>query len=183
MKQSVLLDGQKFQITIQRLCHQLIENHNDFSDAVMIGIQPRGIFLGRKIKAELQRILHADDIPYGELDITFFRDDFRRKGGGPLVPSSTTIDFIVEGKKVILMDDVLWTGRTIRAAMDALQAFGRPAKIELMVLVDRRFFRQLPIEPDYIGIQVDSIDSQKVIVNWEETEHRDSITLITEKDS
>jgi len=183
MKQSVLLDGQKFQVTIQRLCHQLIENHNDFSDAVIIGIQPRGIFLGRKIKAELQRILPVDDIPYGELDITFFRDDFRRKGSGPLVPSSTNIDFIVEGKKVILMDDVLWTGRTIRAAMDALQAFGRPAKIELMVLVDRRFFRQLPIEPDYIGIQVDSIDSQKVIVNWEETENRDSITLITEKDS
>ncbi len=183
MKQSVLLDGPKFQITIQRLCHQLIENHNGFSDAVIIGIQPRGIYLGRKIKAELQRILQSDDIPYGELDITFFRDDFRRKGSGPLVPSSTNIDFIVEGKKVILMDDVLWTGRTIRAAMDAIQAFGRPAKIELMVLVDRRFFRQLPIEPDYIGIQVDSIDSQKVIVSWEETDQQDSITLITEKDS
>lgn len=183
MSQSVLLDGPKFQITIQRLCHQLIENHTDFANAAIIGIQPRGIYLGRRIKNELLNILRISDIAYGELDITFFRDDFRRKGGGPLVPSSTNIDFIVEGKTVILMDDVLWTGRTIRAAMDAIQAFGRPAKIELLVLVDRRFSRQLPIEPDYIGMQVDSIDSQRVLVSWEEADQHDRITLLTEKES
>src|SRR5690554_2324935 len=156
MKQSVLLDGPKFQITIQRLCRQLIENHEDFTDTVLIGIQPRGIYLGRRIKQELEEIMPANQIRYGELDITFFRDDFRREGSQPLVPSSTNIDFIMEGKKVMLMDDVLWTGRTIRSAMDALQAFGRPAKIERLVLVDRRFSRQLTIEPYYIGIQVDS---------------------------
>jgi len=182
MKRSILLEGQKFQITIQRLCHQLIENHVDFSDSVIIGIQPRGIYLGRRIVEELKKIPGLPEIAYGELDITFFRDDFRRKDSGPLVPSSTHIDFIVEGKKVILMDDVLWTGRTIRAAMDALQAFGRPAKIELLVLVDRRFSRQLPIEPDYIGIQVDSIDSQKVTVSWKEVDTYDRITLLTEED-
>src|SRR5690606_21856363 len=182
MKRSILLEGQKFQITIQRLCHQLIENHADFSDSVIIGIQPRGIYLGRRIIEELKSIQGVSSIPYGELDITFFRDDFRRKDHGLLVPSSTHIDFIVEGKKVILMDDVLWTGRTIRAAMDALQAFGRPAKIELLVLVDRRFSRQLPIEPDYIGIQVDSIDSQKVTVGWKEVDTHDRITLLTEKE-
>lgn len=183
MMQSILLEHQKFQTTIQRLCHQLIENHADFSDAVIIGIQPRGTYLGRRIVEELKQIPGVPDVAYGELDITFFRDDFRRKDSGPLVPSSTHIDFIVEGKKVILMDDVLWTGRTIRAAMDALQAFGRPAKIELLVLVDRRFSRQLPIEPDYIGIQVDSIDSQKVIVSWKELDKHDRITLLTEKDN
>ena len=182
MKRSILLESQKFQITIQRLCHQLIENHVDFSDSVIIGIQPRGIYLGRRIVEELKRIPGISEIAYGELDITFFRDDFRRKDSGPLVPSSTNIDFIIEGKKVILMDDVLWTGRTIRAAMDALQAFGRPAKIELLVLVDRRFSRQLPIEPDYIGIQVDSIDSQKVTVSWKEVDTHDRITLLTEED-
>ena len=182
MKRSILLAGQKFQITIQRLCHQLIENHVDFSDSVIIGIQPRGIYLGRRIVEELKQIPGLPEIAYGELDITFFRDDFRRKDSGPLVPSSTHIDFIVEGKKVILMDDVLWTGRTIRAAMDALQAFGRPAKIELLVLVDRRFSRQLPIEPDYIGMQVDSIDSQRVIVSWKEVDTYDRITLLTEED-
>src|SRR5690606_28718218 len=182
MKRSILLEGQKFQITIQRLCHQLIENHLDFSDSVIIGIQPRGIYLGRRIVEELKQIPGLPEIAYGELDITFFRDDFRRKDSGPLVPSSTHIDFIVEGKKVILMDDVLWTGRTIRAAMDALQAFGRPAKIELLVLLGRRFSRQLPIEPDYIGIQVDSIDSQKVTVSWNEVDTYDRITLLTEED-
>ena len=183
MKQSILLEGPKFQITIQRLCHQLIESHADFSNAVIIGIQPRGIYLGRRIVDELRQIPELAEVPYGELDITFFRDDFRRKDSGLLVPSSTNIDFIIEGKQVILMDDVLWTGRTIRAAMDAIQAFGRPAKIELLVLVDRRFSRQLPIEPDYIGIQVDSIDSQKVIVSWKEVDTHDRITLLTEKDS
>lgn len=183
MKQSILLDGPKFQITIRRLCHQLIENHADFSESVIIGIQPRGIYLGRRIKEELKQVPALTDVPYGELDITFFRDDFRRQDNGPLVPSITHIDFIIEGKKVILMDDVLWTGRTIRAAMDALQAFGRPAKIELLVLVDRRFSRQLPIEPDYIGIQVDSIDSQKVSVSWADVDAHDRITLLTDINS
>src|SRR5690554_6457987 len=181
MKQSVLLDGPKFQITIQRLCRQLIENHEDFTDTVLIGIQPRGIYLGRRIKQELEEIMPGNQIRYGELDITFFRDDFRREGSQPLVPSSTNIDFIMEGKKVLLMDDVLWTGRTIRSAMDALQAFGRPAKIELLVLVDRRFSRQLPIEPDYIGIQVDSIDSQRVIVSWNEADAYDRIVLLMDE--
>lgn len=179
MEQSTLLDGPKFQITIQRLCHQLIENQEDFSNTVLIGIQPRGIYLARRIRDELENILQHPIRGFGELDITFFRDDFRRKGTGPLVPSSTSIDFIVEGKRVILIDDVLWTGRTIRSAMDALQAFGRPEKIELLVLVDRRFSRQLPIEPDYIGIQVDTIDSQKVLVSWDEADGQDRIVLLT----
>ena len=117
---------------------------------------------------------------YSNLDITFFRDDFRRRET-PIVPNSTKIDFIIEGKKVILVDDVLWTGRTIRAAMDAMMAFGRPEKVELLVLVDRRFSRHLPIEPDYIGIQVDSINSQKVAVSWKETDQEDKVVLVSEK--
>ena len=172
MKQSILLDGPKFQITIQRLCRQLIENHGDFSNAVVIGIQPRGTFLARRIVKELEQMI-GKEILVGDLDITFYRDDF--------LANSTNINFIVEGKEVIFIDDVLWTGRTIRAAMDAVQAFGRARRIELLVLVDRRFSRQIPIQPDYIGIQVDSIDSQKVIVNWKESEDQDSIILITEK--
>jgi pyrimidine operon attenuation protein / uracil phosphoribosyltransferase len=179
MQNLTLLDGQKFQITIQRLCHQLIENHNDFSNSVILGIQPRGIFLANRIAAELKSILPQASILHGNLDITFFRDDFRR-GKGPLVPNSTQIDFIIEGKKVILMDDVLWTGRTIRSAMDAMLAFGRPEKVELLVLVDRRFSRHLPIEPDYIGIQVDSVDSQKVIVSWKESDQEDKVILLSE---
>lgn len=180
MKQSILLDGPKFQITIRRLCQQLIENHGDFSNAVLIGIQPRGTYLAKRIAKELKDVMNLD-VQTGILDITFYRDDFRMKGASPILANSTEIDFIVEGKVVILIDDVLWTGRTIRSAMDAVQAFGRPSKIELLVLVDRRFSRQIPIEPDYIGIQVDSMDLQKVIVSWEEVDGGDSIELITEK--
>ncbi len=180
MQTLTLLDGQRFQITIQRLCHQLIENHDNFGNSVIIGIQPRGVFLANRIIEELKKTLLNLKIESGNLDITFFRDDFRRKDG-LLSPSSTKIDFIIEGKKVILVDDVLWTGRTIRAAMDALQSFGRPEKVELLTLVDRRFSRHLPIEADYIGIKVDTIDSQKVIVNWKETDQEDKVILLSEK--
>ncbi|SFT10489.1 bifunctional pyr operon transcriptional regulator/uracil phosphoribosyltransferase PyrR [Sphingobacterium wenxiniae] len=180
MKQSNLLEGAKFQITIKRLCQQLIENHGDFSDAVLIGIQPRGTYLAKRIQKEIKSITGVE-VQLGILDITFYRDDFRMKGSSPLAANSTQIDFMVDGKSVILIDDVLWTGRTIRSAMDAMQAFGRSGKMELMVLVDRRFSRQIPIQPDYIGIQVDSIDSQKVIVSWEEVDGVDSIELVTEK--
>jgi pyrimidine operon attenuation protein/uracil phosphoribosyltransferase len=181
MQNSILLSGAKFQITLQRLCHQLIENHQDFSESVIIGIQPRGVYLARRIVKELKNSLNLDQIPSGDLDITFFRDDFRMKGSLPLTPSSTHMDFIVEDKKVILVDDVLWTGRTIRSALDAIQSFGRPRKVELLVLVDRRFARHLPIEPDYIGLSVDSINSQKVIVSWQETDQLDQVLLLNEE--
>ncbi|PRD47985.1 bifunctional pyr operon transcriptional regulator/uracil phosphoribosyltransferase PyrR [Sphingobacterium haloxyli] len=180
MKQSILLEGAKFHITIKRLCQQLIENHGDFSNAVLIGIQPRGTYLAERIQKEIKATAGVE-VQLGILDITFYRDDFRMKGANPLAASSTEIDFMVDDKDVILIDDVLWTGRTIRSAMDAIQAFGRPAKMELMVLVDRRFSRQIPIQPDYIGIPVDSIDSQKVVVSWHGIDEADSIVLITEK--
>ncbi|WP_295651368.1 bifunctional pyr operon transcriptional regulator/uracil phosphoribosyltransferase PyrR [uncultured Mucilaginibacter sp.] len=179
MLNPVLLDGQKFQITIQRLCRQLIENHNDFSNSVIIGIQPRGIYLAKRIAEELRKILPGKIIQQGDLDITFYRDDFRRRES-PLVPNQTRIDFIVEGKKVILMDDVLWTGRTIRAAMDAMMAFGRPEKMELLVLVDRHYSRHIPVSADYTGIAVDSIASQRVVVSWKETDTEDKIVLLSD---
>jgi len=180
MQKRTLLDGKKFQITIKRLCHQLIENHNDFSNTVLIGIQPRGSYFADRVQQELSEILKINTIQKGNLDITFFRDDFRRKDGF-VTASSNSIDFAIEGTNVILFDDVLWTGRTIRAAMDALQSYGRPDKVELMVLIDRRFSRQLPIEPDYIGQQVDSLDSQLVKVSWKETEGEDKVILLSER--
>ena len=179
MQKRTLLDGQKFQITIKRLCHQLIENHNDFSNTVLIGIQPRGAYFADRVHQELSKILKTDHIKKGNLDITFFRDDFRRKDG-LVTASSNSIDFIIEGKQVILIDDVLWTGRTIRAATDALLAYGRPERVELMVLIDRRFSRHLPIEPNYIGQQVDCVDSQKVLVSWKENEGEDKVILLSE---
>ncbi|MFB9845544.1 bifunctional pyr operon transcriptional regulator/uracil phosphoribosyltransferase PyrR [Mucilaginibacter ginsenosidivorans] len=179
MQNLTLLDGPKFQITIQRLCRQLIENHDDFSNTVLIGTQPRGIYLARRVAEELRKILPGKTILQGDMDVTFYRDDFRR-GEKQLVPNQTRIDFIIEGKKVILVDDVLWTGRTIRAAMDGMLYFGRPEKVELLVLVDRRYSRHLPIEADYVGIEVDSIASQKVVVSWNETDGEDKIVLVSE---
>ncbi len=176
MKERLLLNSRHFEITIQRLCYQLIENHNDFSNTVIVGLQPRGIFLANRIQKNLQDIIGVKQILCGSLDTTFFRDDFRRRDE-MIIPSETQIEFIVEDKNVILIDDVLYTGRTIRAGMDALMAFGRPKKIELVVLIDRRYSRHVPIEPNYVGKIVDTIASEKVIVEWKETEGADKVML------
>lgn len=177
---STLLQTQQFELIIKRLCYQLIENHDQFKDSVIIGLQPRGVYLAQRIHQELKRILGNDQISCGELDVTFFRDDFRK--GAPLLANKTKIDFIIEDKKVILVDDVLYTGRTIRAGLDAMLAFGRPRKVELLVLVDRRYSRHLPIEPDYIGMSVDTISSEKVKVSWRETEGKDEVLLLNNVD-
>ncbi len=178
MQKRLLLDLTHFEITIKRLCCQLIENHDNFSNSVIIGLQPRGIFLAHRIHKNLQELTGINDIALGELDVTFYRDDFRRREIN--APSETRINFSIADKKVILIDDVLFTGRTIRSGMDAMLDIGRPSKVELMVLVNRRYSRHLPIEPDYVGIQVDTIRSEKVIVEWKETDGKDAVWLLTE---
>lgn len=176
MQSRLISDSKKFNLTLDRLCHQLIENHSDFSHSVIIGIQPRGVFVAERIIAKLKNILKGKEILSGKLDPTFYRDDFRRTEE-QLTPKHTSIDFLVENKKVILIDDVLYTGRTVRAAMDALLDFGRAEKVELLVLVDRRFTRHLPIQSDYVGFTVDSIVSDKVKVEWKETDGEDRIWI------
>ena len=175
MRPKILLEKTQFDVTLKRLCHQLIEVHNDFSKTVIIGLQPRGIYLARRIQKELQSILKTKQIHCGELDTTFYRDDFRKK---ELIPNRTNIDFIIEDKNVVLVDDVLFTGRTIRAGLDAMLAFGRPKDVELLVLVDRRLSRHVPIQAKYIGITIDSITTQNVRVEWKETEGADKVTLV-----
>jgi pyrimidine operon attenuation protein/uracil phosphoribosyltransferase len=154
MAVKVILSREQLQLTIQRLSHQLIENHYPFADTVIVGLQPRGVLLAEKMVQVIKQAYPDLSLKYGKLDITFYRDDL--------------IDFEIENKQVILIDDVLYTGRTIRAAMDALIDFGRPSKVELCVLVDRRFNRQLPIQPDYTGRAIDTIFSQNVTVDWKE---------------
>jgi len=149
------------------LSHQLIENHFPFSDTVIVGLQPRGIYLAEKIVQTIRLAYPELSLKYGKLDITFYRDDVHKELH---IANQTTIDFELENKQVILIDDVLYTGRTIRAAMDALIDFGRPSKVELCVLIDRRFNRQLPIQPDYSGRAIDTIFSQNVTVDWEKEE-------------
>ena len=142
---------------------------------MIIGIQPRGVFVSKRFVAELKRLLPGKSVSYGILDITFYRDDIRKSLH---VPNETDIPFSIENKRVILVDDVLYTGRTIRAALDALLDFGRPSKVELCVLVDRRFSRELPIQPDYVGKSIDSIISQKVKVFWQERDGREEVVLL-----
>ena len=159
----LILTGSQLAITIKRLAHQVLENNINLENTVLIGLQPRGIFLSDQIVAEIKKELPSAQIQYGKLDITFYRDDIRKELH---VANRTDISFSIEGKKVVLIDDVLYTGRTIRAALDALLDFGRPEKVELCVLIDRRFSRQFPIQADYVGKSIDSILSQKVKVEW-----------------
>lgn len=171
----IILDSKHFLLTLDRLCFQLIETQKDFSNTVIIGVQPRGIYLSERIHKRLQEIT-GRQIQYGIIDPTFYRDDYRT-AERQLTPKTTSIKFSTENKNVVLIDDVLYSGRTIRSAMDALLDFGRPAKVELLVLVDRRFTRQLPIQPDYIGISIDSLTSERVKVDWEKMDGADRIWI------
>lgn len=177
MEKQVILNKRHFELTLKRLCHQLIESHNDFSETVIIGLQPRGIHVVKRLKQELEAVLDKE-VTCGFLDITFYRDDFRRREK-PLIPSVTNIDFSIENKKIVLVDDVLFTGRTIRAGLDALLAYGRPSKVELLTLIDRRFNRDLPIQPDYVGQSIDTLDAERVNVEWKEIEGEDKVILYT----
>ncbi len=173
--QRTILDRETFRLMLSRLCFQLIENHDDFSNTVIVGLQPRGVQLSKRIIETLQKIT-GSEIAYGELDVTFFRDDFRTK---PLIPQTTLMETVIEGKKVVLIDDVLFTGRSVRAGMDALLQFGRPSMIELLVLVDRRWSREIPIAPDYVGMTVDAVFSEKVSVQWESQDGPAEVVLLT----
>ena len=170
-----ILSEQQLAITIKRLAHQILENHTDLTNTVLIGIQPRGIYLSDRVVTEIKKEFGSATVFYGKLDITFYRDDVRQ---GLHIANQTDIPFSIENKKVILIDDVLYTGRTIRAALDALLAFGRPEKVELCVLIDRRFSRQLPIQPDYVGKAIDSIISQKVRVLWKEKDENEAVVIL-----
>lgn len=170
-----ILSEQQLALTVKRLAHQILENNLELSNTVIIGLQPRGVFLSDRIVNELKKITQPGQIQYGKLDITFYRDDVRKSLH---IANHTDIPFSITDKKVVLIDDVLYTGRTIRAALDALLDFGRPSKVSLCVLIDRRFSRELPIQPDYSGKVIDTIISQKVKVQWTENDNIDQVVLI-----
>ena len=172
-----ILNQKDIQITIERLCQQLIENHGDFKNTVIVGVQPRGTFLSNRIIGKLKQLLNTTDLESGSLDISFYRDDLRRRDE-PIVPEVMDMNLSLEGKDVVLIDDVLFTGRSIRSAIDALMAFGRPKSVELLTLIDRRFSRDLPIQPNYVGRTIDAIDSERVIVEWKEVNGKDRILMV-----
>jgi len=159
----ILLSSTQLELTIKRLAHQLVENQNELNNIVFVGIQPRGKLVANKMMDTIASLYPDFKLQYGVLDITFYRDDIRVELHEP---KETTLTQSIEGKKVILIDDVLYTGRTIRAALDALQDFGRPEKVELCVLIDRSFNRELPIQPDYCGLSIDTKPQQNVVVDW-----------------
>lgn len=180
MQKRLIFDSPQLEVTISRLTQQLIENHGMFDETVILGMQPRGIFLAERIKGRLETILNKE-INLGYLDTTFYRDDFRRRDA-PLKANATKVPFIIEDKKVVLIDDVLYTGRTVRAALDAMIAFGRPQKVELLTLVNRKYSRDLPIEADYVGRNVHTTLSQRVLVEWKEQgAENDNIWLVNIK--
>ncbi|MCG1037010.1 bifunctional pyr operon transcriptional regulator/uracil phosphoribosyltransferase PyrR [Polaribacter sargassicola] len=176
MSKKTLLNSKDIEIILHRLACQLIENHNDFSNTVLIGLQPRGSFLANRLADLLKNEYQIKDLQLGLLDITFFRDDFRRRDE-PLAATASKMDFLVEGKNVVIIDDVLYSGRSVRAALTAMQSYGRPENIELLVLIDRRFSRHLPIQPNYRGRQVDAINDEKVLVTWTETQKKDAVYI------
>jgi pyrimidine operon attenuation protein / uracil phosphoribosyltransferase len=176
MSKIKLLNSKDIEIILHRLACQLIENHNDFKETVLIGLQPRGSYLAKRLTKLLQKDYNIKNLESGLLDITFFRDDFRRRDE-PLAATSTEINFLIEDKKVVIIDDVLYSGRSVRSALTALQSYGRPKNIELLVLIDRRFSRHLPIQPNYRGRQVDAINEEKVLVTWTETHKKDAVYI------
>jgi pyrimidine operon attenuation protein/uracil phosphoribosyltransferase len=176
----IILQDLKFDLTLQRLAHQLIENYNDFDETCIIGIQERGGFFADRIFEIIKKEVKGLKASFGKMDITFYRDDFKLRKS-PLAASRNEIDFLIEGKKVILIDDVLYTGRTIQAAFSAMQHYGRPQKVELAVLIDRRFNRQFPIKADYRGLSVDTIEAAYVEVRWKHIDGTDMVIFNSER--
>ena len=175
----VILDYKQADITITRLCHQLVEEHGDFSNSAIIALQPRGTYLGEVLVQHLKEHFKLD-VLYGELDATFYRDDFRRTDK-PLLPNNMELNFQVEGKQIILVDDVLYTGRSIRAALDSINDYGRPANLELLTLINRKYKREVPIQPDYVGEEVDSRMDDYVKVDWKENNCK--VWIITDQNA
>jgi pyrimidine operon attenuation protein / uracil phosphoribosyltransferase len=181
MDERIILNSEQLNLTLMRMAHQLIDTHGDFSNSILVGLQPRGVFFMARIQKVLESLINKE-IQVGALDITFYRDDFRRTDK-PTIPSVTNIDFSIEKKRIILVDDVLYTGRSVRSGLDALMAFGRPDQVELMALIDRRFQRHLPIQADYIGKEVESLRTERVKVEWSDTEGEDKVLLYTEENN
>jgi pyrimidine operon attenuation protein / uracil phosphoribosyltransferase len=172
---SYLLDAAEVRRSVTRIAHEILERNKGASTVVLIGIAARGDDLARRLVGEIERIEGPPAVPVGTLDITFYRDDIGLRAEAPEV-HETQIPFDISGRAVVLVDDVLFTGRTIRAAMDALTDFGRPQSIQLAVLVDRGH-RELPIRPDYVGKNVPTRRDEDVAVRLVETDGEDGVVV------
>lgn len=179
MDKEILLSEQEISSILKDLTKKIVDIHKDFKNTALVGIQPRGAFVAKRI-AKILKEDYQISTDLGWLDIAFFRDDFRQSQK-TLLANSTEINFEVEGKNIIFIDDVLYTGRSIRAALTAVESFGRPNKIELLVMVDRPLSRHLPIQPDYFGKKVESPENKRIVFSWKETQGEDMVYLIEKR--
>ncbi|KMJ58565.1 bifunctional pyrimidine regulatory protein PyrR uracil phosphoribosyltransferase [Bacillus sp. LL01] len=175
-EKALILDEQAIRRALTRIAHEIIERNKGVEDSVLVGIKTRGIHLAKRLAERINQI-EEKDIPVGELDITLYRDDLTTKTSDkePLVKGSD-IPVDINNKKVILVDDVLFTGRTVRAGMDALMDFGRPAQIQLAVLVDRGH-RELPIRADFVGKNIPTASTEKIVVELSEIDNNDQVSI------
>lgn len=174
MEEKVIMDEKAISRALTRLAHEIIERNEGVDTVVLVGIRTRGIYLAERLAAKISKIENVD-VPVGELDITLYRDDRKQKIQDPEI-IGTKIPVPIEGKTVILADDVLFTGRTVRAGMDALMDIGRPQRIQLAVLIDRGH-RELPIRPDYIGKNVPTSREESISVQLNEVDHTDQVVI------
>ncbi len=171
----VVLDSEDMRRTLTRIAHEIVENGGPPERLALVGIHRRGALLAARLRTLLAE-LHGIDVPLGDLDIAFYRDDVTLRGGAPVV-HSTHLDFDVDGRTIVIVDDVLFTGRTVRAAIEALFDYGRPARVQLAVLADRGH-RELPLRPDYVGKNLPTARSERVFVRVEELDGEDSVTIV-----
>jgi pyrimidine operon attenuation protein/uracil phosphoribosyltransferase len=175
-KSAVVMDADRIARTLTRIAHEIVERNKGVDDVALIGVRTRGVFIARRLARTLKEIT-GDDVPTGVLDITLYRDDLMRNAVGPQpVIRRTEIPFSIDDKKILLVDDVLYTGRTTRAALDALIDFGRPKGIQLIVLVDRGH-RELPIKADYVGKNLPTNPEESVQVRLQESDGTDEVVL------
>ena len=173
---SVVMDAERISRTLTRIAHEIVERNKGVDDLALVGVRTRGVHLARRLGRILKEIT-GDDVPTGALDITLYRDDLMRHPVGPQpLVRRTEIPFSIDDRKILLVDDVLYTGRTIRAALDALIDFGRPRAIQLVVLVDRGH-RELPIKPDYVGKNLPTSSKQSVQVHLQEIDGKDEVLI------
>lgn len=175
-KETLLMDARDMARALTRISHEILERNKGSQDLALVGIRTGGVYLARRLQASIAQI-EGRQLPLGELDITLYRDDLSTRSDQPHV-RKTSIPFDITDLKIVLVDDVLFTGRTIRAAMDGLMDFGRPAEIQLAVLIDRGH-RQLPIRANYVGKSVPTSRDEIVRVSLEELGERDRVVLVT----
>lgn len=178
MSEKKVLTDQDIQRAVVRIAHEILERNHGTKDLVFVGIRTRGVFLAERLRQQIQSIEKVE-IPLGTLDITLYRDDLNEIGPRPAI-SETHLPFDLTGKIVILVDDVLYTGRTIRAALDAMIDFGRPKAIQLAVLVDRGH-RELPIKADYVGKNIPTSQDEQVVLRLKEKDNADEAVIVQRK--